>query len=68
MVAASSSRRPSGDGFWPHTWQSTFTSSRDLQAASAPVMSGGTTLPQRNASPRSTMNANPTTEVSPSMM
>jgi hypothetical protein len=32
------------------------------------VISGGTTLRQRNASARSTMNANPMTEVSPNMM
>ena len=33
--------------------------------ASDAVISGGTTLLQRKTSPRSTMNASPTTEVSP---
>ena len=45
-----------------------FHSSRVSQAASDAVISGGTTLRQRNASARSTMNASPTTEVSPNMM
>ncbi len=47
---------------------SAFVSSRVRQAVSAAVISGGTTLFQRNARARSTMNVSPTTEVSPSKM
>jgi len=63
---ASRTNRPNGEGFCSQTRRNSATSSRVWHDCTAVSISDGTTLRHCNATPRSTMKANPTTEVRPS--